>query len=80
MTNGFPSFCYDVATNKWTQISSTIFTAALESYMYFTMYHMLESDGKTLYLFGGYGGFYDLSDSPSILPYVWYYIPKVNLK
>jgi N-acetylneuraminic acid mutarotase len=80
MTNGFPSFCYDVATNKWTQISSTTFTAALESYPYLTMYHMLESDGKTLYLFGGYGGFYDLSDSPSILPYVWYYIPKVNLK
>lgn len=79
MTNGFPSFCYDVATNKWTQISSTIFVL-YDSFPYLTMGHMLESDGKTLYLFGGYGGLYTSDGSPSILPYVWYYIPKVNLK
>lgn len=79
MTNGFPSFCYDVATNKWTQISSTIFVL-YDSFPYLTMGHMLESDGKTLYLFGGYGGLYTSGGSPSVLPYVWYYIPKVNLK
>lgn len=80
MTNGFPNYCYDVATNKWTQISSTIYPTPYGFYPYLTMGHMLESDGKTLYLFGGGGGFYILDGSPSTLPYVWYYIPKVNLK
>ena len=80
MTNGFPNYCYDVATNKWTQISSTIFATSDGYYQYLTSGHMLESDGKTLYLFGGYGGFPDVYGYSYALPYVWYYVPKVNLE